>query len=276
MPPFTIGSEGICKLLKALQPNKAAGPDKISPMILRESRGPRPHTIPQIQTTWDYFKYSFFPLTVVQWNALPPDIPAALSLDGFKAAVCSVEQESKQLPCFKWDMEFNSSKGQVLQITRARKPIPTSYYLHNQKLEITDCARYLDVDISRNLSFNNLIDRICNSANKTLGFLRRNLKTNDKQLKSIAFQATVRPVLQSQIASGSWANVGPSAAIFVGPTLVARCKTIGTLLIQKNVGPTCCTNVGPTCCTNVGPTCCINVAPTCWANVGSLLASGSC
>ena len=57
----------------------------------RESRGPRPHTIPQIQTTRDYFKYSFFPLTVVQWNALPPDIPAVLSLDGFKTAVCSVE-----------------------------------------------------------------------------------------------------------------------------------------------------------------------------------------
>ena len=38
MPPFTIGSKGICKLLKALQPNKAAGPDKISPMILRATR----------------------------------------------------------------------------------------------------------------------------------------------------------------------------------------------------------------------------------------------
>ena len=36
MPSFTIGAEGICKLLKALQPNKAAGPDKISPTILRE------------------------------------------------------------------------------------------------------------------------------------------------------------------------------------------------------------------------------------------------
>ena len=96
----------------------------------------------------------------------------------------------------KWDMEFNPSKCQVLQLTRARKPIPTSYYLHNQKLEITDCARYLGVDIFQNLSFNNHIDRICNTANKTLGFLRRNLKVNNKQLKTVAFQATVRPVLE--------------------------------------------------------------------------------
>ena len=87
----------------------------------------------------------------------------------------------------KWDMEFNPSKCQVLQLTRARKPIPTSYYLHNQKLEITDCARYLGVDISQNLSFNNHIDRICNTANKTLGFLRRNLKVNNKQLKNRCF-----------------------------------------------------------------------------------------
>ena len=82
----------------------------------------------------------------------------------------------------KWDMEFNPSKCKVLQITRARKPIPTKYFLHNQELEATNCARYLGVDLSNNLSFNNHVDRICNSANKTLGFLRRNLRVNDKKL----------------------------------------------------------------------------------------------
>ena len=96
----------------------------------------------------------------------------------------------------KRDMEFNPSKCQVLQITRARKPIPTKYFLHNQELEITNCARYLGVDLSNNLCFNNHVDRICNSANKTLGFLRQNLHVNDQKLKTIAYQATVRPVLE--------------------------------------------------------------------------------
>ena len=45
-----------------------------------------------------------------------------------------------------------------------------------------------------------------------------------------------------------------------------RCKTISTLLIPKNVGPTCCTNVDQACCINVGPTCC--------AKDDSMLASG--
>ena len=38
-------------------------------------------------TTTDYFKYSFFPHTVVMWNALPPDIVAASTLDQFKTLI---------------------------------------------------------------------------------------------------------------------------------------------------------------------------------------------
>ena len=38
MPDFTISSDGISKLLKNLNPNKAAGPDKIRPLVLRELR----------------------------------------------------------------------------------------------------------------------------------------------------------------------------------------------------------------------------------------------
>ena len=38
MPDFTISSDGISKLLKNLKPNKAASPDKIRPLVLRELR----------------------------------------------------------------------------------------------------------------------------------------------------------------------------------------------------------------------------------------------
>ena len=366
MPPFTIGSEGICKLLKALQPNKAAGPDKISPMILRELRdqisdilqiiftksldtgklpskwldanispvykkgdrslpsnyrpisltcvlckvmehivtsqlvkhfnnhnilyelqhgfrekrscetqlimlthellqnmqkgkqtdlilldfskafdkvshekliyklhnyGVKGKTLTWIKSFLDNRTQTVVvdgkqsrtaPVTsgvpqgsvlgpilfLAYINDLPDNITSQVRLFADDTVVyaaisrmddsLALQRDLDTLQTWenKWDMEFNPSKCQVLQITRARKPIPTSYYLHNQKLEVTDCARYLGVDISHNLSFNNHIDRICNSANKTLGFLRRNLKTNDKQLKSIAFQATVRPVLE--------------------------------------------------------------------------------
>ena len=44
-------------------------------------------TFHQIHTGKDYYKYSFFPLAIVQWNALPANVAVAPSLEIFKAAV---------------------------------------------------------------------------------------------------------------------------------------------------------------------------------------------
>ena len=38
MPEIYIATEGISKLLKDLQPDKAAGPDNIKPIVLKELR----------------------------------------------------------------------------------------------------------------------------------------------------------------------------------------------------------------------------------------------
>ena len=42
-----------------------------------------------------------------------------------------------------WDMVFNPSKCHVIRVTRSRSPLPTSYTLHGQTLEVVVCARYL-------------------------------------------------------------------------------------------------------------------------------------
>ena len=44
-------------------------------------------TFRQIHTGKNYYKYSFFLLAVVQWNALPASVAVSPSLDVFKAAV---------------------------------------------------------------------------------------------------------------------------------------------------------------------------------------------
>ena len=67
----------------------------------------------------------------------------------------------------KWDMEFNPTKCQVIHITRSKNIIPTSYYLHNTKLEATKSAKYLGVTISDNLSWNTHINNITKTANST-------------------------------------------------------------------------------------------------------------
>lgn len=43
----------------------------------------------QIQTSKDYYKYSFFPLAIVQWNHLPEHIVQIAKPDAFRAAIAS-------------------------------------------------------------------------------------------------------------------------------------------------------------------------------------------
>ena len=50
-------------------------------------------------------------------------------------------------------MEFNSSKCQVIQVARSRKPIHVIYRLHGKVLETVTCAKYLRIEISSSLSW---------------------------------------------------------------------------------------------------------------------------
>ena len=96
----------------------------------------------------------------------------------------------------KWDMSFNPSKCQVIQITKRKTPIPTYYTLHNIILDTVTSAKYLGVTISDNLTWHNHIQNITKKANQTLGFLRRNIKVNSEKLKSTAYKTLVRPQLE--------------------------------------------------------------------------------
>ena len=107
-------------------------------------------------------------------------------------------QEWEQL----WDMEFNPSKCQVLHIPRSRKPIHRNYTMHDQVLESVDHARYLGVDISSDLNFSHHINRITANASKSLGFLKRNIKTKHSGIRKAAYKTVVKP--QLEYASPIW------------------------------------------------------------------------
>ena len=95
-----------------------------------------------------------------------------------------------------WDMEFNPSKFQVVRVTTAKEVINTVYTLHGQILEVVTCARYLGVDISSGLTWNSHIDRITGNANRTLGYIRRNIKTKNQKVRETAYNTLVRPQLE--------------------------------------------------------------------------------
>ena len=75
-----------------------------------------------------------------------------------------------------WDIEFNPSKCQVVRVTTARKAIKTVYTLHGQILEVVTSAKHLGDDVSSDLSWNSHFDHITGNANRTLGYIQRNIK----------------------------------------------------------------------------------------------------
>ena len=101
-----------------------------------------------------------------------------------------------------WDMQFNPSKCQVLHITRKVKPLNTKYILHNVDLKSASAAKYLGVTIADDLSWSPHIDNTTKKANQTLGFLKRNIRVHNKDLKSVAYTTLVRP--QLEYASTVW------------------------------------------------------------------------
>ena len=91
-----------------------------------------------------------------------------------------------------WDMEFNPPKCQVVHISRSRKPIKNKYTMHGQNLDSIDHARYLGVDISSDLNFSHHVNHITANASKSLGFLKRKIKTKHPGIRETAYTATVR------------------------------------------------------------------------------------
>ena len=74
--------------------------------------------------------------------------------------------------------------------------------MHGQKLETVDAAKYLGVNIGADLSWNSHICKITSTANRTLGFIKRNAETKNKEIKTLAYNSLVRP--QAEYASSVW------------------------------------------------------------------------
>ena len=82
-----------------------------------------------------------------------------------------------------------------MSIHRSQKPLTYIYTLYNHILEKVTNNPYLEVILSEDLKWATHINKICNKANSTLGFFRRNLKNCDKSFKETAYISLVRSVL---------------------------------------------------------------------------------
>ena len=75
-------------------------------------------------------------------------------------------------------MQFNTSNYKVLRVPRARSQIPFTYVLNGTPLTEADHYRYLGTHSSKDLKLDNHIVEITAKANRSLFFLKRNLKVS--------------------------------------------------------------------------------------------------
>ena len=128
-------------------------------------------------------------LLLLYINDLPDNLKSQICLFANDTAVYLTVQGKndsarlqRDLDCLqewgvKWDMEFNPSKCQVIHITQSRNPIKNKYMMHGQILDSVDNAQYLGMDIEDDLNFSQHVNTITSNAVKSLGYLKRNIKT---------------------------------------------------------------------------------------------------
>jgi hypothetical protein len=96
----------------------------------------------------------------------------------------------------KWQMLFNAKKCYTMRIHRKTRPIIHNYTMRDQVLTTVSSQAYLGVEIHEKLSWKPHIKAAAAKANRTLGFIRRNLGRCSSSIKLQAYTTLVRSQLE--------------------------------------------------------------------------------
>ncbi len=101
-----------------------------------------------------------------------------------------------------WQMSFNPKKCFVVNVTNKKSIREANYSINSAALANVKHHPYLGVELDQQLSWRDHISSVTAKANKTLGFLRRNLSKCAEKVKERAYLTLVRP--QLEYASACW------------------------------------------------------------------------
>ena len=102
----------------------------------------------------------------------------------------------------RWYMKFHPAKCYVMNISTKTTATENKYTLMDEQLKTVNSMRYLGVTVTNKMKWNSHVDEMVSTANRTLGFLRRNLNQCPPKVKAHAYTALVRPTLE--YASAVW------------------------------------------------------------------------
>ena len=101
-------------------------------------------------------------------------------------------------------MRFQPVKCNIMQITRKRiKKTNASYSFEGKVLDNVEKIKHLGITITNDLKWNTHVSHVCTKANRTLGFLRRNLAACPRDVKESAYKGLVRPILEYVVQFGT-------------------------------------------------------------------------
>lgn len=93
-------------------------------------------------------------------------------------------------------MSLNVNKTILISFHRRRNFSTPEYTINNCPISLSDSFKYLGVNISHDLTWANHVNQITNSANRVLGYIRRNLTLAPSSVKLLAYNTLVRPKLE--------------------------------------------------------------------------------
>ena len=93
-----------------------------------------------------------------------------------------------------WQMAFYVTKSFIMSTTLARLNIfHHEYKMAGSALQLTPSSPYLGVQLNNKMSWNTHVDYIVAKANRSFGFLRRNLYRCPSKINEITYSTMVRP-----------------------------------------------------------------------------------
>ena len=93
-------------------------------------------------------------------------------------------------------MKFHPSKCYTISIGTKKNTIHYDYSMLNEPLEHIENVPYLGVHINHKLDWGGHINRTVAKANRSLGYITRNLQTCPQNIKAQAYMTLVRPILE--------------------------------------------------------------------------------
>ena len=95
-----------------------------------------------------------------------------------------------------WQMSLSCDRCKMLRVYRLRNPIIHQYTMNGTPLDSVSHRPFLGVELSSNLNWSFHIENIKGKANRSLGFITRNLHSCPENVKSQAYITLVRRCLE--------------------------------------------------------------------------------